>query len=38
MTVSGFPAGQMQYLLIRAVDQSPAANQDDNTVVLTAIP
>lgn len=37
-TVSGFPAGQPQYLLIRAVDQSPAANQDANTVVLTATP
>jgi len=34
----GFPAGQLQYLLIRAVDESPAANQDGNTVVLTATP
>jgi hypothetical protein len=37
-TVSGFPAGKMQYLVIRAEDESPAANQDDNTVVLTATP
>ena len=37
-TVDGFPAGQTQYLLIRAVDQSPAANQETNTSVLTATP
>ena len=36
--VSGFATGQLQYLLIRAVDESPAANQDQNTVVLTATP
>jgi len=37
-TVSGFPTGQTQYLLLRAVDESPSANQDDNQVVLTATP
>jgi hypothetical protein len=37
-TVDGFAPGQQQYLLIRAVDQSPLWNQDDNTVVLTATP
>ncbi|MES1166097.1 MAG: hypothetical protein ABUR63_10080 [Verrucomicrobiota bacterium] len=37
-TVSGFAPGVQQYLVIRAVDQSPAANQDDNTTVLTATP
>ncbi len=37
-TVAGFPPGQPQYLVIRAIDQSPAANQDANTVVLTATP
>ena len=37
-TLSGFPAGETQYLLIRAVDQSPAANEDTNTAVLTAAP
>jgi len=37
-TVGGFPPGQAEYLLIRAVDQSPSANQDGNTVVLTATP
>jgi hypothetical protein len=36
--VPGFPAGQLQHLLIRAVDESPAANEDPNTVVLTATP
>ena len=36
--LSGLPAGQMQYLVIRAVDESPNANQDANTVVLTATP
>ncbi len=37
-TVSGFASGVQQYLVIRAVDQSPAANQDDNTTVVTATP
>jgi hypothetical protein len=37
-TVGGFPGGQTQYLVIRAVDESPNANQDPNTVVLTATP
>jgi hypothetical protein len=37
-TVPGFPPGQTQYLLIRAVDESPAANEDANTVVLSATP
>ena len=37
-TVSGFPSGVQQYLVIRAVDESPAANQDANTTVLTATP
>jgi hypothetical protein len=37
-TVAGFTPGQQQYLLIRAVDQSAGANQDANTVVLTATP
>ena len=33
-----FPQGQIQYLLIRAVDQSPNANEDTNTVVLSVTP
>lgn len=37
-TVSGFAPGVQQYLVIRAVDQSPAANRDQNTTVLTATP
>ena len=37
-TLCGFPSGQMQYLVIRAVDESPAANEETNTVVLTATP
>ncbi|HVT07146.1 MAG TPA: hypothetical protein VHO67_06795 [Polyangia bacterium] len=37
-TVSGFAPGVQQYLVIRAVDQSPAANRDENTTVLTATP
>ena len=36
--VDGFAHGQAQHLLIRAEDESPAANQDTNTVVLTATP
>jgi len=36
--VPGFSPGQTQYLLIRAVDESPAANEDTNTVVITATP
>jgi hypothetical protein len=30
--------GQMQYLVIRAVDESSNANEDTNTVVLTVTP
>jgi hypothetical protein len=37
-TVSGFAPGQTQYLVIRAVDQSPDANEETNTVTLTATP
>jgi hypothetical protein len=37
-TVSGFPPGVQQYLVIRAVDDSPAANEDTNETVLTATP
>ncbi|HVY36568.1 MAG TPA: hypothetical protein VHM31_01495 [Polyangia bacterium] len=37
-TVSGFAPGVQQYLVIRAVDQSPAANRDENTTVLMATP
>jgi hypothetical protein len=37
-TVSGFPPGVQQYLVIRAIDDSPDANEDANTVVLTATP
>jgi hypothetical protein len=37
-TLSGFAPGAPQYLLIRAVDDSPAANEDTNTVVLAVTP
>jgi len=37
-TVGGFPAGQTQYLLIRAVDHAAPPNMDANQVVLTAAP
>jgi hypothetical protein len=37
-TLSSFPRGQTQYLLIRAVDASPSANEDTNTVVLSVTP
>lgn len=37
-TIGGLVPGTLYYLLIRAVDTSPAANQDANTVVLTATP
>jgi hypothetical protein len=37
-TISSLPRGQMQYLVIRAVDESPSANQDSNTAVLTVTP
>jgi hypothetical protein len=37
-TLSSFPNGQTQYLVIRAVDQSPNANEDTNTVVLSVTP
>jgi hypothetical protein len=37
-TLSDFPRGVRQYLLIRAVDDSPDSNEDANTVVLTATP
>jgi hypothetical protein len=36
--LSSFPHGQIQYLVIRAVDQSPNANEDTNTVVLSVTP
>ena len=36
--ISSLPQGQLQYLLIRAVDQSPNANEDTNTVVLSVTP
>ena len=37
-TLSSLPRGQTQYLVIRAVDESPNANEDTNTVVLTVTP
>jgi hypothetical protein len=37
-SLSSLPRGQLQYLLIRAVDQSPNANEDTNTVVLSVTP
>jgi hypothetical protein len=37
-SLSSLPRGQAQYLLIRAVDQSPNANEEANTVVLTVTP
>jgi len=37
-TLTDFPRGVRQYLVIRAVDDSPDANEDANTVVLTATP
>jgi hypothetical protein len=37
-SLSSFPSGQTQYLLIRAVDESPNANEDTNTVVLSVTP
>ena len=37
-TVGGLAPGTLYYLIIRAFDTSPAANQDTNTVVLTATP
>ncbi len=37
-SLSSFPRGQLQYLLIRAVDESPNANEDSNTVVLSVTP
>jgi hypothetical protein len=37
-SLTTFPHGQLQYLLIRAVDQSPNANEDTNTVVLSVTP
>ncbi len=37
-TVSGLTPGELHYLMIRAVDQSAAANEDDNTIVLAATP
>jgi hypothetical protein len=36
--VSGFHPGETQQLVIRAFDDSPSANEDTNTVVLTATP
>jgi hypothetical protein len=37
-TVGGLAPGTLYYLVIRAFDTSPGANQDANTVVLTATP
>ena len=37
-TISSLPRGQLQYLVIRAVDESPSANEDTNTVVVTVTP
>ena len=37
-SLSNLPHGQTQYLLIRAVDESPNANEDTNTVVLSVTP
>jgi hypothetical protein len=37
-TVGMFPAGQTQHLVIRAMDESPARNEDANTTVVTARP
>jgi hypothetical protein len=37
-TVTGLPAGQLQYLLIRASDGAQPSNEETNTVVLTATP
>jgi hypothetical protein len=37
-TVSGFTRGQRQYLIVRAVDESAAANEDQNTMTLTTTP
>lgn len=37
-TVGGLAPGTIYYLVIRAFDTSPAANQDTNTIVLTATP
>jgi hypothetical protein len=36
--VSGLPAGQVQYMVIRAVDGAASANEDDNRVTLTVTP
>jgi hypothetical protein len=37
-SISSFSPGQIQYLMIRAVDESPNANEDTNTVVLSVTP
>lgn len=37
-TVTGLTPGQTYYLLIRAFDRSPAANEEGNQVVLTGVP
>jgi hypothetical protein len=37
-TVSDLPKGETVNLVIRAVDESPASNEDTNTTVLTATP
>jgi hypothetical protein len=37
-TVSGLSPGEPLHLLIRAVDDSPAANEDANTTVRIATP
>ena len=37
-TLDGFAPGVKQYLVIRASDDSPAANEEANTVTATAMP
>ena len=37
-TITGLPAGQLEYLLIRASDGAQPPNEETNTVVLTATP
>lgn len=37
-TITGLPAGQLEYLLIRASDGAQPSNEETNTVVLTATP
>lgn len=37
-TITGLPAGQLEYLVIRASDGAQPPNEETNTVVLTATP